>query len=69
MPVLGAGPNILLSVITPRLIAFWSAERLMVVLKQRDGDERLCVASNDQSLTLVLSDGVRSNPLESYVDY
>jgi len=39
MPVLGAGPDILLSVITPRLIAFWSAEKWVVVtLKHCDGE-------------------------------
>jgi len=43
MPVLGAGPDIMLFVITPRLISFWSAERLVVALKQRGGEERLCV--------------------------
>jgi len=39
MPVLGAGPYILLSVKTPHRIEFWSAERLVVVvLKQLDGE-------------------------------
>jgi len=60
MPVLVAGPDILLSVITPRLIAFWSAEKLVVVLKH-GGGERLCVVSKDQSLySSQLFDGVRS---------
>jgi len=47
MPVLGAGPDILLSVIAPRLIGFWSAEKHVVVLKR--GGVRLCVVSKDQS--------------------
>jgi len=57
MPVLGAGPDILLSVITPRLVGFWSAEKHVVVSKR--GGERLCVLSRDQSLSRLFI-GVRS---------
>jgi len=57
----GSMPDIFLSVITPRLIKFWSAEKLVVVLKHRGGDERLCVVSKDQSSSSSqLFDEVRS---------
>jgi len=50
MPVLGAGPDILLTVITPCLIGFWSAEKHVVALKH--GGERLCVLPSDPAVVV-----------------